>query len=63
MMMVVRLWHKSASVKVTRWQRAGNEPQTWLTEAILSHGKAFGVGEGKNVWDGEIGAGTPLSAY
>jgi hypothetical protein len=24
----------------------------WLTEAILKHGEAFTVGEGKNVWDG-----------
>ena len=29
----------------------------WLTEAILKHGKAFTVGEGKNVWDGETGTG------
>ncbi len=24
----------------------------WLTEAILKHGKAFTVGDGRNIWDG-----------
>jgi len=26
---------------------------SWLTGAILKHGRAITVGEGKNTWDGE----------